>query len=212
MKHNDDILIDRFLRGELTEDQEKIFQHKLEEQEGFSKKVKEMEEISSGVRESVLQEKKVLLTEFENEIMSQGENSEESEVPNTSPSDFNRGTKMRRLWWLGAVAAMVIGVVMFLPEEEVKGPSTKYAQLFNEEFETLIKHETMRSSDYVDPYTKEQRAAYTLFSAKLFKEAIPKLEKLWKAEKDSLALKYLGYSYLGIGEDNNGEKVLDKLK
>jgi hypothetical protein len=212
MKHNDDILIDRFLRGELTEDQEKNFQRKLEEQAGFSKKVKEMEEISSGVRESVLQEKKVLLTEFENEILSQGDNSEENGMSKTDPNDFKRKINMRRLWWLGAVAAMVIGVVMFLPEGEVKGPSEEYTYLFNEEFETLIKHETMRSSEYVDPYTKEQRAAYSLFAAQLFQEAIPKLEKLWELEHDSLAMEYLGWSLIGIGEVELGEKKLNKSK
>ena len=213
MKHNDDILIDRFLRGELTEEEKKDFQLKLENEEEFSQKVKEMEEVQSGLRESVLEEKRVFLEELEAEVMLEGEKSEKGRESIEGKGKSGGGVKVRRLWWFAAAAVMVVLAMMVWPDsiEEMKGPSAEYAYLFEEEFETLIKHETMRSAEYVDPYSKEQREAYTLFAAQLFKEAIPKLEKLWEMENDSLALEYLGWSWIGIGEDEKGKGGLKFL-
>lgn len=211
MEHKDDILIDRFLRGELTEKELISFNQMIEKDEDFRLRVKEMEEIGAGVRESVLKEKRELLEEMESEIMSGDQHSKEANKSIEREVGSGGGWKIRRLWWLAAAVAVLIGVIVVWPEE-VKGPSEEYAYLFEEEFETLIKHETMRSSDWDDPYTPEQRKAYNLFAAKEFKKAIPLLEFLWVNNNDILSLRYLSYSYLGIGNLNQGEFYLNLYK
>ena len=208
MKHNDDVLIDRFLRGELTEEEKKNFQQKLEEEGGFSQKVREMEEISSGIRESVLQEKRELLAGFEDEILSEGEQSVESGELITGQSDLKRRINMRRLWWLATAAAVFIGVVMFWPHEEVKGPSEKYADLFGDDFETSYVLHSVKRGETGSPKSSNKERAYNLYSARMFEEAIPSLRKEWANNQDTLALYYLGISYLGVGKDEQGEEIL----
>lgn len=209
MEHNDEILIDRFLRGELTEVEKKTFQLRLENEKDFNQRFKEMEELNAGVRVSVLQEKRNFLEELEGELFSKGQHKKMASNSTVKKGKSSGEMKVRRLWWLIATAATIIGMVIFWPKEEVK-LSQQYAILLDQEFETLIQHDTKRSSGFIDPYTKEQRKAYELFVAKEFKKAIPKLEFLWKNQQDSIAKKYLGYSLIFTGKEELGIKLLNE--
>jgi hypothetical protein len=94
--------------------------------------------------------------------------------------------------------------------EEVKGPSEKYAQLFEEgEFEKTFEHKLYRSLDHPLELSKDQIYAYNLYVERQFLTAIPYLNDLWGGSRDTLAYKYLGYSYLGIGDDQKGEEIFN---
>ena len=208
MKHNDDILIDRFLRRELTEEEQKEFERRLEEEEEFRLRVEEMEEISMGIRSSVLKEKRNLLLKFEEEVSAEESNSSESSGKNKVLS--NRRVNIRRMQWLGAAAVITLISILFWPKNEIIGPLPEYAYLFEEgEFEKTIEHQTFRSGN--DSLSADKIIAYRLYANQNFELAIPKLKKLWEEEQDSIAYKYLGYSYIWT-RNPKGNEILSKFK
>lgn len=207
MKHNDDILIDLFLRGELAEEELLAFQKRLQKEHDLREKFEEMKDIVAGIKESVLKEKKGLLEKFEEEISSTASSIKYQGINNSSEKSSKKSVSMT-LWWVVAASSILIVSILFWPEEKVNLTS-EYTALLEEEFETLIKHETMRSSEFEDPYTSEQRIAYDYFASEEFEKAIPLLKELWEQHQDSLARDYLGYSLLFSGKTLEGEKLLN---
>jgi len=208
MEYNDDILIDRFLRGELTEDEHTSFQRMLNEEEGFGQRVKEMQELQAGVRESVLQEKRAFLDDLDTEIVTKIQKPNEGAMSDGGRSNSSDGLKLRRLWWLAAAAVFFIGAMIFWPKEEVKGPTEEYAYIFqDEEFEKTFEHRLFRSRDQPLNLSDDQIYAYNLYVDQQFEIAIPVLKDLWERTGDLIAYKYLGYSYLAVGENLKGEEI-----
>ncbi|NNF36048.1 MAG: hypothetical protein HKN68_18205 [Saprospiraceae bacterium] len=229
-----DIWINKYLRDEMTEEERKDFEQQLEGDDALHQRVEAMKEIQAGIRQSVLNEKKEMMGEWDEELDEEGSSSiatdfakassvksedtvgsqrsavkseQENNVVEMKPKpNYNRWL----LVWLSAAAVMVLVAVMVWPGE-VK-LSEEYAYLLDNEFETLIRHETKRSSEWIDPYTREQRVAYDLFQGQQFKQAIPKLVKLWEDERDSTAFGYLGYCYIFIGNEKKGESILNQIQ
>lgn len=187
-KERDD-WIDRYLRSQLTDSELVEWDQLLSTDEDLRADYLKRKELELAVSESVLRDKRKILFEEEEVIVKE-----------------NRAKTVRM--WIGAAASILLLIFILWPSQKDIGPSEKYAHYFENDFHTLIKHPTMRSSDWVDPLTTEQRYAFQLFQAQLFEEAIPHLNELWENNQDSIALHYLGWSYIGIGEDAKGEEII----
>lgn len=169
---------------------------KMNELKGLEEDIKGEEDIDliyRAARLNVLSERKTDLEDAEEELMK------------------SRSASFTRRRWLSIAASLLILItaVWWVNQPTAKGPSEEYRRFFEEDFHTLIKHPTMRSSDWVDPLTQEQRYAYQLFQAQLFEEAIPELERLWEEKQDSLARYYLGWSYIGMGDTSRGKLLIE---
>lgn len=193
-----DIWVDRFLREELREEELASFLQQVKEDDNLRIKLAEMKALQASVRKSSLKKKMNFLQEVEKEY----EGSDSS----------TRKNKGRSLWWFLGGVLLACLLAYFLWPQKPAAPSEKYAAFFEEDYISTIQHKTMRSTVQTDSLSRDQRYAYNLYAGQLYEDAIPFLRDLWEENRDTLAYYYLGYSYLGIGEDDQGEQILDQVK
>lgn len=211
--------IERYLSGEMSVAEKKAFEQRLKENKSLMQEWNHIQTLKAGMRVSVLGDKLKMLKDIENQSdfakPTSDEERRDDETDSTSLRFSRKRSKIKNqkskiLRWVAAAAAvMVLVAVMIWPEEEVRGPSAEYAYLFEEgEFEKTIEHTLYRSVSRHNELSDDQIYAYNLYVDQQFEKAIPELKKLWENQQDSLAWKYLGYSYLGIGENVNGKEIL----
>ena len=67
-----DIWIDKYLRGGMTDEELHDFEQQLGEDESLRQRVEAMKEIQAGIRESVLNEKKEMMGDWDEELDEEG--------------------------------------------------------------------------------------------------------------------------------------------
>jgi hypothetical protein len=207
----DILLLDSYIKGLLSENEKLVLESRLLTEDSLKNDYEYLQKVAAATRANVLKEKLNMLQEVEVEIVSNSETDESSDIHYLSDEE----TKKAINWWKLGIVAVMFGVMAivgkyYFKKGEVQYPS-QYADLFENRFEhELILHKTYRAAEPTDPYTKEQRRAYELYSIKEFDMASPLLEKLWVAHKDTLALFYWGVSEIGRGEVKKGEEVLGR--
>lgn len=114
---------------------------------------------------------------------------------------------MRRYWW--AVAAGILILVFGgYYYTELKKP--KYVnQYLMDHFDEYILHDKYRSANPEEKLDRDREIGYDLYVLKEFEEAIPYLKRRWEEKRDTLALFYLGVSYLGLGKIRKSEKLIN---
>lgn len=117
-------------------------------------------------------------------------------------------------WTMAIIFIVFVGYLFYMLTLKTKQTiPTAYKQLFAEVFDQkLILHSTKRSVVQPRDLSSEQRRAYEMYSVQLFEEAIPLLDDLWREKQDTLALFYLGVSYMGVGEQKKGFEIFDKVE
>lgn len=198
-------LLERYLASILNEAEKKVVEERLLSDEGFINLHQMLQDLPVASRGSHLGSKLEFLRGLEENIHVQ------SEVDKFDSATV-RKMSPRRWWWMGIAASVlvVVGVFWGLQDRRTEGPSDEYSYLFEDEiFESTIEHSVLRSGEV--KLSPEQERAYGLYVLKDFQEAIPLLEDLWIIQRDSLAYKYLGISYLGVGNNLKGKQILDEI-
>lgn len=189
----DKILIDRYLRNELTQVEVSNLERRINQDKDLEQYLFEMKVMTTAMKSDVLKDKMKMLKGL-----------------NIPDETTNVSSKKMKPWILIVALLAFLGLVSLWwnTSKAERKPSVQYAEMFGDDFtEMYVKHKVKRSSN-LGELTAEQSRAYTLYSAKEFDRAIPYLKKLWEEQQDSLAYYYLGVSYLGVGEDELGEEVL----
>lgn len=188
-------MLHQYLKGRLSAEASIALEKRLKEDSDLKEDYTALKVLSEGIRVKALTEKFDMLRAWE---------SEKTPEPNTKENGW------KWLKWIGlGLLLFLAGYLMyhFTLKEENEIPleyKEIYAQRFDDE---LILHKTKRAAVQTDNLTQEQRRAYEMYSIQLFEEAIPLLDELWKSKSDTLALFYLGVSYIGTGEKDKGLKI-----
>ncbi len=163
---------------------------KLNSNAEFNKQYQFQKSTKEGSRFKDLSEKLDLLKSFEEDI-----------------SKTNNRKRKIKIWIsIGVVLSILLAWIIFkqFNEEEL----TKEQRLLVENIDNYVVHELSRSNNSNISLTKDQEIGYGLFVLEEFSKAIPTLLELWEMEKDTLALYYLGLSYLAEGEIEKSNQIL----
>ena len=183
-------LIEAYLKDELQGDEKINFEEQLSKDDELRSQYNLAYEVRQAFRYSDLESK----LEFVKSL--------ESDPPES-------GNQKKNKWlWLILFGLLSLGLVYLSVKEKSKKPTSSWASIFEvKNFDQFILHSTLRSSQSTN-FTIQQKKAYNLYAAQSFDNAIPLLETLWENQNDTLALYYLGISYLGIGQNEKSNDIL----
>ena len=188
-------ILHQYLKGRLSAEASSAVEKRLAAEADLQDNYRQLKILTEGMRVSVLSDKLAMLQNWEKK------------------EDHAQNAKGNWWKWIGIFfLCCLLGYLLynyaFKEGNEIpKEYKVLYAQRFDAE---LILHNTKRSAVQTDSLSQEQRRAYEMYSIQLFDDAIPLLETLWETKRDTLALFYLGVSYIGVGKKDKGLKVLKR--
>lgn len=185
-------LIEAYLRDELQGEEKINFETQLSKDEALRNSFNLAKEVSLAFRHQELESKLEFVKSLEKE------------------QPISGAQKKNKWFWLMIPFIIALLVGIYLNNEKKPQPIPQHVSLFEvKNFDKYILHSTIRSPQS-DKYSIEQKKAYGLYAAQSFKNAIPLLSDLWKNQTDTLALYYLGISYLGIDDYNEAKSILTR--
>jgi hypothetical protein len=188
-------LLDQYIKDRLTAEMKQTLETRLSRDADLRADLADLMVLKQGMRVRALEEKMNNMLGWETEL--------------------NQRKKTGKKWWFwaGIIFLLLTGGYLLVQNTlntENKVPE-EYKKLYASDFrENLILHQTKRAITQPDDITPQQRRAYEMYSIQLFGEAIPLLDDLWNQKQDTLALFYLGVSYVGDGQKEKGISVLQK--
>ncbi len=182
------ILIERYLKDELTEGELINFQNRIETEAGFKEKIKEVNLLIMGIEEAGVREK---IEELHSE------NFDEKKKPKTLK------LKTRRILSIAASLLILFGLASFLYFQKMQGN-----KLYNQYFQPDPGLATVMGSS--GNYEFERAMVY--YKDKKYKEAVTAWEKqlINKPDNDTL-LFFLGHSYQSLGRQNQAQFYLSHI-
>lgn len=183
--------IDKYLRSELNEEEQKQFEERLKSDAEFNKQFREMLAIRDATRRTVLEEKLSVLEGFES-AFKQGK---------LKPSAKVR--KINKYYWISGIAASLILLAILIPQ--FWSGKSDNMDLAMDYFEPYPANVIKRGESDLSK-TKEQ--AYAYYGIGNYKKAAPLLAQLCY-KGDTLSCFYAGIAYLGV---ENPEKALKFLE
>lgn len=186
-------MLDDYIKGRLDEVAKSTLEMRLAADQDLREDLADLKVLQQGMRAKVLSEKLETIKGWEKELVNK--------------------EKTNGKWkkWFGLIFFIgVLGYLLYyMALKSEKVVPVEYKSLYADRFDKeLILHKTMRATVQTDSLTVEQRRAYELYSIQLFDDAIPLLKTLWETKRDTLALFYLGVSYIGVGEKDKGLEIL----
>lgn len=196
----------------MSAEEAQAFESRLGEDEDLAQHLQEVKALRAAARRQTMTEKRNMLADLEVTMASKDASPTVGGRVENIPAPAAKTVSLSSWRRWGAIAAVLLGGVLvytFLMRQS-DGPSAQYAAMFDDAWETqYIKHTVYRSTQPTIK-DKDQARAYNLYAGRFFEDAIPFLEAEWNDHQDSLALYYLGISYLGIGKDEEGEAIMQR--
>jgi hypothetical protein len=184
-------MINRYLRGELMDNEVSEVEKKILTDSDFRNLFLEMKSTEIAIKSEVMSEKMDMLKGLE--------------VGYTQASTPDKPKSSRLLWITFVIAVLsALGVVVF---NKLSDRVDTIAPPSMAEFSQYVIHEKVRSGENVKNIDKEK--AYNLYVLREFELAIPMLQSLWENEKDSTALYYLGVSYHYTGQPARAKEIFE---
>lgn len=196
-------LVDRHIRGELSEMDRASFELRLNEDEELKKHFYEMQEIEVGIGNSVLNKKLDLLKQEEIRLKdSNSSGIRKLPIEQRKPSQILLVGK-----WLGIAASILLLGILIVDSIN----SRRYLnEVLNEKFEHYPSgYRVSRSIDGPLEQSSDLIRAVNLYEIRDYKSAAPLLEQYFQEAKDSSILLLAGISYLGNGNISKAKEILN---
>lgn len=185
-------LIEAYLKDELQGEEKIKFEEQLSKDDELRSQYNLAYEVKQVFRHSDLESKLEFVKSLDSE------------------HSVRKNQKKNNWIWIVLLGVLLLSGAYFLLKEKSHKPTLPYATLFEvKTFDQYILHTTLRSSQNAE-FSVQQKKAYSLYAAQSFDNAIPLLITLWEDQNDTLALYYLGISYLGVGQNKKSSAILDK--
>ena len=196
-EEKDIALIEKYLRKELSADDRKMVQERLQSDASFQEKMKWHEDLLDVVREDRNREMKLFLKKVEEE-------SKELELKNIILDASSKIVQLKWIRW--AAAILIIGIVMWGVWSQFSFNSQK---LFTEHFTTypndLVRVE--RSSAKTDPL----QSAFIAYQDNDFDSAIRQFDQLLISNSSDSLLFFKAVSHLSNGEIELATNIFEDL-
>ena len=208
MDHNekDILLIDQFLRGELSPAEESRFKQRIIIDSAFEESYLQARAMQINLRKMALDEKRAMLRKIETKLKSSASNDNPSTIVNPEGNQANTIKRRRLLFILSAAAAIALVISIFNPWS---GPSNPYADLFDQNFEGYLSHVIKRGTTH--DIDKLKSRAYALYEIQEYEKSAPLLEQIAKSGDISSYL-YAAIAYTGMHEYEKSQTLLRKYK
>ncbi len=226
MDNTDDLLLEQYLRGELSESEVVALQARLANEPQLASTLNELQNIQDGIRYHRLQEKLTEIQSWEIDIVNEAPNdSFEADVNQAIrfskqkellaeikgfelaeaevPTPTNSKQQLHRTWWtMAAGIAILLSAAWFLWDGERENAMTN-EELFAEYFEPYPANMVKRGGE-VDSLMM----GYLAYESGDYVTAI----EIFEVQTDTISQFFLGVSYLGIGEVHKAIETLKKYE
>ncbi|WP_405208520.1 tetratricopeptide repeat protein [Aquimarina sp. LLG6339-5] len=209
MSLEEDILIERFLRNQLSEKEQNDFLDTIANNQNFREKFLLEKQLFETLNEEEWSyAAKIDVTEIEEYTALYRNNADRlKQVIHKATTSNKRKNKIRRLTYFSAVAAVALFALLinFYPQKNQKTINEIYANYSTNELPSLV----TRNPNEVDP---DLAFAESNFKNKNYQEALIYIDKLLEKDKDNSTLYiYKAISHMELGEYSQAEKNLNSF-
>ena len=209
MKQEDDILIEKYLLGKLSETEKEAFEKRMSSDEAFKESVLLEEQLFDALDENSWSTSKGLQADEYRSVLDSKDIKDLkkmlSETTNTYQENVKPQYPFKKVLTYAIAAAVTLFIAFQFLVPQTYTPQELYAQC--NAYDDLPSFVTRADSD-----ESKLVRAQELFDQKQYKQAIPLFDnELLQNKNDSRIYIYLGLSYVESGDYNNAIKIFDSL-
>lgn len=207
MKIEDDILIERFLKGNLSKEERASLLNRLRSDSQFKERVGLEKQLSESLNENswnfAQNASSQEIREFE-AILNSNETLKIKHAIQEAQEDYNKSQKPSKNWFLYAAAAVAIVLFStFLFDEKPASNQDLFA--------SYLKETTLVSLVDRGAYDSIFNAVQTSFDNQKYEEVVHSLSQVIDSVQNGNAYIYLAISQMELEKYSNAENTLDKL-
>ena len=194
INENDILLIESYLKGELTVKEIEQFELRLDSDDLFRKQFEEMKIIFFGVRKSVLSEKLKLLEDID----------KSQEIENNDNRNFQKIRRLNLVRIMSIAASVVlIGVTaMLLQDKDIPKSEKEFAKV------NVIPVSNVITKSSNTEHSGLKQNAYLAYDHGEYGDAVKLLEDLFEEEADTMSLFFAGVAALNDKQLELSEQYL----